>query len=117
MRFLIRVLINTAAIIVAANVIPGIAVSDLNSAIVAGLVLGIINAIIRPVLIVLTLPFTILTLGLFIFVVNAICLSLTAWLVSGFQIDGFLAGLVGAIFITVVSWVLSAFVGPRRRER
>ncbi len=116
MRFLIRVLVNTAAIVVAAHVIPGIAVADASSAMVAGLVLGIINAIIRPVLIVLTFPLTLLTLGLFIFVVNAICLFLTAWLVPGFFISGFFAGLAGAIFISIVSWILNAFVGPRRRH-
>ncbi len=115
MRFLIRVLINCAAILVAAHVVPGISVSDLGSAVVAGLVLGIINAIIRPILIVLTFPLTLVTLGLFIFVVNAICLALTAWLVTGFTIRGFGPGLVGAVFITIVSWILSAFVGPKRR--
>ena len=68
------------------------------------------NAVIRPVLILLTLPATLLTLGLFIFVVNAICLALAAWLVPGFTISGFGAALFGALVISVISWLLSAML-------
>jgi putative membrane protein len=117
MRFLIRVLINAAAIVVAAHVIRGIEVADLTSALVAGLVLGLINAVIRPVLLVLTFPLTLLTLGLFIFILNAFCLWLTAALVRGFTIHGFWAGLLGALFISIISWLLTAFVGGRAHRR
>jgi putative membrane protein len=115
MRFLLRVVCNTVAVLLAASIVPGISIASPASALLAGTVLGVVNAIIRPVLIVLTLPFTILTLGIFIFIVNAICLALVAWLVPGFAISGFFAALVGAIFISLVSWVLSALLVDKKR--
>ena len=114
MRFLLRLLLNGVAVMIAAYLIPGIRVATPASAIVAGIVLGLVNAIVRPVLFVLTLPFTILTLGLFIFVVNAICLALVGWLVPGFSIRGFGAALVGALVISLVSWMLSALLFEKR---
>ena len=110
MRFLVRLLLNAVAVFLTAQFVPGIGVSGPGSALVAGIILGLVNAVIRPVLILLTLPFTILTLGLFIFVVNAICLALAAWLVPGFTLSGFGAAFVGAIVISIVSWVLSAIL-------
>lgn len=109
-RFLTRVLINTAAIVVAAAIVPGIVVRDVPTAIIAGLILGVINAFVRPILLVLTLPLTLLSLGLFLVVLNAICLGLAAWLVPGFQVQGFLPALIGALFISIVSWLLTAFL-------
>lgn len=116
MRFLLRVLLNAVGVLLAARIVPGIYLSNAAAALVAGLVLGVINAIIRPILIILTLPFTILTLGLFIFIVNAICLALVAWLVPGFGVHGFGAALLGSVFISLVSWILSALLieKPRR---
>jgi putative membrane protein len=113
-RFLLRLLLNGVAVMVAAYLIPGIRLATPATAIIAGIVLGLVNAIIRPVLILLTLPFTILTLGLFIFVVNAICLVLAAWLVPGFSISGFGAAFVGALVITLVSWLLSGLLIDKR---
>lgn len=115
MRFLLRVLLNAVAVLLAARIVPGIHVTGASAALVAGLVLGVINAVIRPVLIILTLPFTILTLGLFIFIVNAICLALVAWLVPGFGVHGFAAALLGSIFISLVSWVLSALLIEKKK--
>jgi putative membrane protein len=110
MRFLLRVLLNAVAVFLAAQLIPGIGVTGAGAALAAGLVLGLVNAVIRPVLILLTLPVTFLTLGLFIFVVNAICLGLAAWLVPGFTISGFWPALFGAIVISIISWLLSALL-------
>ncbi len=115
MRFLLRLVVNTVAVFLAANLVPGIHVAGWGTALLAGLILGFVNAIIKPILFVLTLPFTIVTLGLFIFVVNAICLALVAWLVPGFTIGGFWAALLGALVISLVSWVLHAIVDDRRR--
>lgn len=116
MRFLIRLVVNAAAVFLAANLVPGIAVSSFGVALLAGLILGLVNAVIKPVLFVLTLPFTIVTLGLFIFIVNAICLALVAWLVPGFTISGFWSALFGAIVISLVSWLLHAILSePDRR--
>ncbi len=110
MRFLLRLLLNGVAVFLAAYLIPGLKVADASTAVVAGIVLGLINAILRPLLILLTLPVTLLTLGLFIFVVNAICLAIVAWLVPGFTISGFGAALFGALVISVISWLLNALL-------
>jgi putative membrane protein len=116
MRFLVRLVVNAAAVFLAANLVPGITVSGFGVALLAGLLLGFVNAIIKPILFVLTLPFTIVTLGLFIFVVNAICLALVAWLVPGFTISGFWAALFGAIVISLVSWLLNAIITDDARR-
>ena len=117
MRFPLRVLLNAVAVFVAAWLVPGVVVSGPVAAIVAGLLLGLVNALVRPVLLLLTLPFTLLTLGLFIFVVNAICFALTAALVPGFQVSGFLAALFGSIVVSLVSWVLAALVADGNERR
>ena len=118
MRFLVRLVVNAAAVFLAANLVPGIAVTGFGVALLAGLILGLVNAVIKPILFVLTLPFTIVTLGLFIFVVNAVCLALVAWLVPGFTISGFWAALFGAVVISLVSWLLHAVVtDPDDRNR
>ena len=116
-RLILRVLLNAFALYVADYLLDGIALTGLVPALVGGLVLGVINAIIRPVLIVLTFPFTLLTLGLFIFVVNAICFGLAAALVPGFEVVGFWSALGGALIVSVVSWILSAAVKDRRHDQ
>ena len=110
MRLLLRFLLNALALVVAARIVPGIGLASPGAAIIAGIVLGFVNAVIRPLLIVLTLPFTLITLGLFIFIVNAICLALTAWLVPGFSISGFTSALGGALVVSLVSWLVSALL-------
>jgi putative membrane protein len=110
MRFLLRLILNAVAILVAAYLIPGIYVASPGAALVAALALAIVNAIVRPVLLLLTLPLTILTLGLFIFVINAICLAIVAWVVPGFGVSGFGAALLGALVISLVSWLLSSLL-------
>jgi putative membrane protein len=116
MRFFARLVLNGLAIIIAAWLLPGIHISSPLSALLAGVILGFVNAVVRPVLFLLTLPLTLLTLGLFIFVLNAICFGLTAWLVPGFSIDGFFSAVFGALLVSVVSWILNGLVvGPRER--
>ena len=115
--FLARLLLNGIAIVVAAWLVPGVMLAGPVPAIIAGAILGLVNALVKPVLIILTLPFTLITLGLFLFVVNAICLALTAALVPGFSIEGFISAFLGALLVTVVSWVLNAAVGPTRSEQ
>ena len=115
MGFLFRVLVNAFAIYLVANVVPGITVASIGAALIAGFVLGLVNAVVRPILVVLTLPITLLSLGLFLFVLNAFCLWLTSELVNGFEVHGFLPALFGALLISVVSFVLNAFVSDRGR--
>ncbi|MBI4587779.1 MAG: phage holin family protein [Candidatus Rokubacteria bacterium] len=115
MGFLVRVLVNALAIFLAAAVVPGIEIRGVLSALGAGLVLGLVNAVVRPILLVLTLPLTLMTLGLFLFVLNGLCLWLTALLVKGFEVHGFWAAVFGALIVSVVSWLLTAFLSDRGR--
>ena len=104
-------------IYLAAQVVPGITLRGrpLWPALLAGLVLALINAVVRPVLKVVTLPLTLLTLGLFLFVLNAFCLWLTSAIVPGFDVEGFRAAFLGALLISVVSWALTVFVSDNGR--
>ena len=116
MRFLARVLLNALAIAAAAWLVPGVQLSGPVPAVIAGVLLGFINALVKPVLILLTLPFTLLTLGFFLFVVNAICFALTAALVPGFDLSGFAAAFFGALVVTLVSWIVNAVIADSERR-
>jgi putative membrane protein len=113
--FIIRVLIVAAGLWVASKLIPGVEITDGWSLLLAALVLGIINAIVRPVVIILTLPLTILTLGLFLLVINAAMLSLAAWLLDGMNVDGFWPALFGSIVVSIVGWIGTWFIGGQGR--
>ncbi|HEX3175970.1 MAG TPA: phage holin family protein [Methylomirabilota bacterium] len=117
MGFLVRLIVNAAALWVAAQLVPGIVVAGLTPLLLAALVLGLINAIVRPVLVILTFPLTLVTLGLFIFVLNAFCLWLTSRLVPGFVVQTFWSAFLGALVISAVSWILTAFVSDAGRWR
>jgi putative membrane protein len=117
MGFVLRLIVNAAALWVAAQLVPGIVVAGFTPLLLAALVLGLINAIVRPVLLVLTLPLTLMTLGLFIFILNAFCLWLTSRIVSGFVVQSFAAALLGALVVSIVSWLLTAFVSDAGRWR
>ena len=94
----------------AASIVPGIAVDGIVPALAAAVLLGLINAFVRPVLLILTLPITLLTLGLFLFVLNGFCFWLVAWLVKGFHVAGFGSALLGSLVVSVVSWIVTALV-------
>ncbi len=115
MGFVLRVLVNAAAIYVVALILSGIEVSSVWTSLAAGLVLGLVNAIVRPILVVLTFPVTLLTLGLFLLVLNGLCLWLTSAIVSGFHVAGFWWAVLGALLVSLVSWVLTAFVSDSGR--
>ena len=112
---LLRSLILSVAIMVAAYLFPGIQVSGFGSALVAALVLGILNAFFRPILIILTLPINVLTLRLFTFVINAFLLLMTSGVAGGLVVDGFGSALLGSLIISVVSWLLSSFINDQGR--
>ncbi len=107
--FLIRWFVTTVAVFVATNVVPGMKCEPFGALLVASLLLGIINAFVRPILMLLSLPFIIVTMGLFIFVINALLLQFVAKLIPAFSVDGFWSAFFGAIIISLVSWVLSSF--------
>jgi putative membrane protein len=110
-EILLRWLILTAAILAAAYLLDGIEVRDFLSALLAAAVLGILNAVFRPILILLTLPLNILSLGLFTFVINALLLKMASGVIDGFAVHGFWTALLGALIITLVSALLNALTG------
>ncbi len=113
MKWLIPFVINAVALLVADYLIKGIYLSGIGPAILAAVALGLINTLIRPVLIVLTLPLSLLTLGLFILVINAITFGLASLLVPGFHVDSFGAAFLGAILTSIVSWFLNMLLRDR----
>ncbi|HYL25788.1 MAG TPA: phage holin family protein [Burkholderiales bacterium] len=117
MRLLLVWLINTVALILVAYLLPGVSVATFTSALVAALVLGLVNTVIRPILILLTLPVTILTLGLFIFVINGLLFWFVGSFIQGFLVAGFWWGVLGAIVYSVISWLLTALVLHRAPTR
>jgi putative membrane protein len=110
MRLLLAWLINAFALVAVAYLMPGISVASFATALVAALVLGLINAVVRPVLVLLTLPVTIVTLGLFIFVLNGLLFWFVGSFIQGFVVDGFWSGVFGAIVFSLISWLLSALL-------
>jgi len=108
--FLIHSLVLAVAIWVTASVVPGVTVTSWTALAGAALVLGVVNAIVRPILVILTLPITVLTLGLFYLVVNGIAFGLAAALVPGFQIASGTAAILGALLTSIVSWFIGIFV-------
>lgn len=112
---IIRTLIIALGIWVADMLVPGIRVESAVSLVFAAIALGLINAVVRPLIVLLTLPFTLLTLGLFLLIINAGMLQLADWFVSGFEVDGFFSAVFGSIVVSLVSWAAASFIGPRGR--
>ena len=115
MHLIIRWLLNTLALFIVVTIVPGFHYNSITTLAIAALVLGLLNAIVRPILFVLTLPITVITLGLFLLILNAIMVELTAWLVPGFRIDSFVAAIIGAVVLTIVSWITSRIGTARER--
>jgi putative membrane protein len=109
--FLLRWSMNLLALVVAAKLIDGVRVESLGMAVLAAGILGVVNAVIRPVVLLLTLPINLLTLGLFTLVINALMLQFVAYLVPGLVIETFRAAFWAAIVISIISWLLNIFVG------
>jgi putative membrane protein len=110
LRLLLVWLINAVALIAVAYLLPGVGVTSFASALVAALILGLLNAVVRPVLFLLTLPVTILTLGLFIFVLNGLLFWFVGSFIQGFVVAGFWSGVFGAIVFSLISWILSSLL-------
>ena len=113
--FLVWLLVTALGLWAATAIVPGVTIHGVGSLIGAALLLGLVNAVIRPIILILTLPLTLLTLGLFIFVVNGISLSLVAWLMPGFTLSGFGAAILGSIVVGLTGWVASIFIGSTGR--
>ncbi len=113
--FVLRFLISALGLWLASVIVSGVQVAGVGTLLVAALLLGVVNAFIRPILFILTLPITVLTLGLFLLVINAAMLGLVAWLLPGFTVTGFFPALLGGLVVSIVSWLASWFIGPRGR--
>lgn len=113
--FLIRWVINFFALVIAGLIINGIRIQSISAGVIAAGVLGIVNAVIRPIALLLTLPINLLTLGLFTLVINAVMLEITAAVAPGFSIDTFGAAVLGALLVSLISWLLNLFVSEDGR--
>ncbi|PJB31011.1 MAG: hypothetical protein CO109_12240 [Deltaproteobacteria bacterium CG_4_9_14_3_um_filter_65_9] len=111
MPFFIRMAANAVAILLISYLLPQVvAVDGVMAALAAAFVLGLVNAVVRPLFVLLTLPVTVVTLGLFLLVINGLLLGLVSYIVPGFHVNGFLGAVVGSILLSVVSWILTRVV-------
>jgi len=117
MHLILRWALNTLALFVVVTVVPGFHYHSIVSLAIAALILGLLNAIVRPILVFLTLPLTIVTLGLFLIVLNAVMLELTAFFAPGFRIDDFVAALIGAVVLAIISWITNQIGRKPEKER
>jgi putative membrane protein len=108
MKIVLRWLLLAAALLLVANLYPGVQVASFTSAMIAALVLGLLNTLLRPILVLLTLPVTVLTLGLFLFVINALMFYFAASMLDGFQVTGFVAALIGSLLYSLCGLVIDA---------
>ena len=111
MRLLLIWMLNAVALLLVPYVIPGVHIESFFSALIAVLILGFVNTVIRPIFALLTLPVTLLTLGLFLFVINALMFWFVGDILNGFRVDSFFAALFGSVVYSVASWALSSLVG------
>lgn len=114
MRLVLVWVLNAIALLAVAYLYPGVQVSDWLSAAIAALVLGLANTIIKPILVILTLPVTIITLGLFLFVINALLFWGVSSVVAGFHVNGFWAALIGAVLYSIIGWLLSMLIPNKK---
>ena len=114
-RFLARIVFGALGLALAAYLLPGVSYDGIVTLLIAALLLGIVNAILRPILFVLTLPLTIITLGLWLLVLNAAMIGLVAWLLPGFTVTGLVPGLLAAIITGVVSWIGAIVIGDAKK--
>lgn len=114
MDLLIRFVLNALAVMAAAYIVPGIHVANFWVALIAALIIGIVNALVRPILLVLTLPINIITLGLFTLIINALMFALAAYLVKGFEVASFSSAFFGALVFWIVSWFTNALLGTSK---
>jgi putative membrane protein len=113
--FLIRAAVVGIGLWLASKIVPGVEFNSTGTLIAAALLLGIVNAFVRPIIVILTLPITLLTLGLFLLVINALMILLVAWFLPGFMVAGFWSAIGAAIVVSLTSWVMSGWIGPRGR--
>jgi len=109
----VRIAINVLGLWLASEIVRGMHIAGLGGFVAAALLLGVVNAVVRPIAILLTLPFTVATLGLFLWVVNAAMLGLVAWMLESFQLDSFGSALFASAIVSLTGWIGARYVGPR----
>lgn len=114
-RFLLKFIVGAAGLWLASEIVRGFEIGSLGTLIAAAILLGLVNALVRPVLIILTLPITVLTLGLFLIVINAITIGIVAWLLKGMHVDGLWPAMMAALVVGLTSWLAEAILGVNRR--
>jgi putative membrane protein len=115
MGFLLRMALTALGLWLAASWVYGVHFDDNATLLLAALLLGLVNAVVRPVLIFMTLPITLLSLGLFLWVINGAMISLVAWMLGGFWVDGLWSAMLGSLIVGLTGWVGNAFIGPSGR--
>jgi putative membrane protein len=115
-KFVVRVIFGALGLWVASQVVPGIHVRDTTALILAALLLGVVNALVRPIVVILTLPLTIVTLGLFLLIVNAAMIGLVSMIVPGFAVHGLIPGILAAVITGVASWIGGMVLRDDRRD-
>jgi putative membrane protein len=113
--FFVRLLLGALGLGLASAVVPGVHLETVGTLVIASLLLGLVNAIVRPLVLLLTLPLTIVTLGLFILVINAAMVGLVAWMIPSFHVDGFFSALFAALLVSLTGWLGSGWIGPSGR--
>jgi putative membrane protein len=113
--FLIRTLIVALGLWIASAIVPGMAIRGVGTLLLAALLLGVVNAVIRPIVVFLTFPITIVTLGFFLLVINGLMLALVAALLDGFHLSGLLSAIAGSVVVSITGWIASWYVGPTGR--
>ena len=110
MGIIIRILISAVAVYIASNFIPGITVNSFTTALIVAVVLGLLNAFLKPILVLLTIPITVVTLGLFLLVINVVMVYLADALIAGFGVSGFIAALLFSFVVSIVTWIIDSIV-------
>jgi putative membrane protein len=110
MGLIISLIVNTLAVFVTDYILPGVSIDNLTTTVVVAIVLGVLNTLIKPILVLLTLPINLVTLGLFTFVINALLVLFADWLIPGFAVDGFLWALIFSLVLSIVSAFLNSLV-------
>jgi putative membrane protein len=109
MRLVVYLLVSSLSVYIASYIVPGISIENPLTIFIVAVVLGALNTFVKPILLFLTLPATIISLGLFIFILNALIVLFASWIVPGFHVDGFLTALLFSIVVSLVSWFLNSF--------
>lgn len=113
--FFVRLAITSVGLWLASSLVAGITVQNTAALLWAALLLGVVNAVVRPIAVLLTLPITLLSLGLFLWVINAGMIGLVAWLLDGFNVAGFGSALLGAFIVSLTGWMANAYIGEKGR--